>query len=116
LGFHFSKGKKKKICASIIWRVLGLISTALLSCHLGFWLSVELEEMPTLNNLLNASAFKAGGGRQVCSTTAWVDTGVAQREPDFGHGVTWNGNRFLRRQGEKINQCLLSQSSSVCLS
>lgn len=88
---------KKKIHASIIWRVLGLIPAALLSCHMCFWLSVELEEMPTLNSLLNASAFKAAGWHQICSTTVWADTSVAQKEPDFGHFIMWNGERFLRR-------------------
>ncbi|XP_049675582.1 R3H domain-containing protein 2 isoform X18 [Accipiter gentilis] len=53
--------------------------------------------MPTLNNLLNASAFKAAGWHQICSTTVWADTSVAQKEPDFGHFIMWNGERFLRR-------------------
>lgn len=79
--------------------MLGLIPAALLSHHLCFWLSVELEEMPTLNNLLNPSAFTAGGWRQICSAAAWAGTSVAQTEPDFGDFVIWNGGRFLRRWG-----------------
>lgn len=80
LGFHFSKGEKKK-CASIIWRVLALFPAALLSCHMFFQLSVELEEMPTLPSLLNASAFKGGGCCRVWSATAWAGASEAQKEP-----------------------------------
>lgn len=70
-GVSFQQGGKKK-CASIIWRVLALFPAALLSCHVFFQLSVELEEMP---NLLNASAFKGGGCCRV-----WC-TSEAQKEP-----------------------------------
>lgn len=76
-GFISARGKKKK-CASIIWRVLALFPAALLSCHVFFQLSVELEEMP---NLLNASAFKGGGCCRVWSATAWAGASEAQKEP-----------------------------------
>lgn len=78
-GFISARGKKK--CASIIWRVLALFPAALLSCHVFFQLSVELEEMPTLPSLLNASAFKGGGCCRVWSATAWAGASEAQKEP-----------------------------------
>lgn len=79
-GVSFQQGGKKK-CASIIWRVLALFPAALLSCHMFFQLSVELEEMPTLPSLLNASAFKGGGCCRVWSATAWAGASEAQKEP-----------------------------------